>query len=250
MDEQTLDQHLSQLSTCWELLAQAHGGMVDEASRARAALIQRYQNAVYRYLLKALQSKDGADEVFQEFALKVLRGDFRRVDSARGRFRDYVKTVLIHLIIRYRTQQGRRFAAAQELPPDEVIPDQSTPEEDNAFLEGWRDELLRLTWERLAARQREDGPPFHDALLLLAENPDLTAAVLAERLNQRLRSQRSYTEAGIRKVVQRARELFADLLLDEVARSLGGGSREEVEEELIDLKLHRYCRKALERRRK
>ena len=46
-----------------------------------------------------------------------------------------------------------------------------------------------------------------------------------------------------------ARELFAELLLDEVAESLASGSLDEAEQELIDLELHEYCRPALEKRR-
>ena len=50
-------------------------------------------------------------------------------------------------------------------------------------------------------------------------------------------------------LLHRAREKFADLLLDEVLNSLAEGSLPEVEEELIELDLLEYCRPALEKRR-
>jgi hypothetical protein len=49
--------------------------------------------------------------------------------------------------------------------------------------------------------------------------------------------------------LHRARELFGELLLDEVTESLAGGSLDDAEQELIDLQLHEYCRPALEKRR-
>jgi hypothetical protein len=56
------------------------------------------------------------------------------------------------------------------------------------------------------------------------------------------------TAEWVRKRLFLAREKFTDLLLDEVARSLGDPSADEVEQELIDLGLFDYCRAALERR--
>ena len=51
----------------------------------------------------------------------------------------------------------------------------------------------------------------------------------------------------MRKVLQRARERFAGLLLEEVARSLQSSDIAEVEQELIDLDLLSSCRAAPER---
>ena len=58
-------------------------------------------------MLAALKDADAADEVFQEFALRLVRGDFRRADPQRGRFRDFVKTALINMVINYRKKKGR-----------------------------------------------------------------------------------------------------------------------------------------------
>lgn len=51
-------------------------------------------------------------------------------------------------------------------------------------------------------------------------------------------------------LLHRARECFAELLLDEVTESLADGSLDEAEQELIELDLLEYCRPALDRRRK
>ena len=78
------------------------------------------------------------------------------------------------------------------------------------------------------------------------EQPDQRSAQMAERLSAR--QGRPYTENAVRKLLHRARNLFADLLVEEVARSLGTSDQEALEQELIDLDLLDYCRSALERR--
>src|SRR4051812_42524475 len=108
MDDRQLQHRLSQLSTCWTLLTQAHGGDADLKTQAQAALIDRYQTAIYRYLLGALRDPEAADEVFQEFALRFVSGAFGRADPDRGRFRNYVKVSLAHLIASHRSRRRPR----------------------------------------------------------------------------------------------------------------------------------------------
>jgi hypothetical protein len=50
-------------------------------------------------------------------------------------------------------------------------------------------------------------------------------------------------------LIHRAREQFADLLLDEIMPSLERPTLDTLEEELIDLDLIEYCRGALDQRR-
>ena len=71
---------------------------------------------------------------------------------------------------------------------------------------------------------------------------------MAEHLTAQLR--KPLTAVGVRQVLHRAREKFADLLLDEVAHSLDSPTAEQLEQELVELGLLDYCRPALERRRK
>ena len=51
----------------------------------------------------------------------------------------------------------------------------------------------------------------------------------------------------MRKTLERARDRFADLLLDEIAQALTNPTLDQLEEELIDLNLLEHCRPALER---
>jgi hypothetical protein len=72
---------------------------------------------------------------------------------------------------------------------------------------------------------------------------------MAQGITAQLSPERPFTDAGIRKTLQRARQRFAELLFEEVASSLESRELDDVEEELIDLELLPYCRSALPRRR-
>jgi RNA polymerase sigma-70 factor (ECF subfamily) len=245
VDAHELEHRLSRISTCWSMVAQAHEGPADAVARAQQGLVQRYLPAIYRYLLGALRDADAADEVAQEFALRLVRGDFKRADPDRGRFRDYVKTSLYHLIVNH--QKGARGRAQPLAEPSAVADsDPDTAESDRAFLDRWREELLNRAWEELEQNQARTGQPFYTVLRFRADNPGLPSAQMAEQLSARLG--KPLTDAGVRQTLHRARKAFAALLVEEVGRSLQTDDAERIEQELIDLDLHAYCHSALRQR--
>ncbi len=239
-------QRLSQISTAWTLLAQARDRAEDPEARAWAALIERYHEAAYRYLAAVAGDPDVAAELFQEFAVRFLRGDFGGADRSRGRFRDYLKASLRHLVAEYRRRDARRpegplGPVEPASPPEEVV-----PAEDEEFLAAWRKALLDRAWRVLEAGQN-GGAPYYAALRAHTDRPELTSVQLAEHLTAALGPTEPFTDAGVRKLLQRAREAFTDLLVGEVATSVPTRDRDRLEQELIDLGFHGYCRRALER---
>src|SRR5437763_1715956 len=98
MDSDGLNERLSRIKTRWTELLQAHGDEGNRAAETRRQLLLRYHGAVYRYLLGALRDADQAEELAQDFAVRFLRGDFKRADPQRGRFRDFLKTALRNLL--------------------------------------------------------------------------------------------------------------------------------------------------------
>jgi hypothetical protein len=118
-------------------------------------------------------------------------------------------------------------------------------EDERAFRESWREELLEQTWRALQDAEQRTGQPCHTVLRLRADQPLLSSAELAQTLGARLG--KPYSIDGLRQALHRARDKFADLLLEEVARSLGDTTPERLEEELTELGLLSYCRQALER---
>jgi RNA polymerase sigma-70 factor (ECF subfamily) len=240
MDGHSLNERLSRISTLWTVLFQAHRAEGDEAAAAQRALVQRYSGAVYRYLLGAVRDEDAAHDLAQEFALRFLRGDFRRADPERGRFRDYLKTALIHLV---NDHHRARQKWPRALPPDSPEAAAAAPDSDREFLTGWREELLERTWKTLG----EENAAYHAVLLFRVENPDVPSARVAEELSPRLG--KPVTAAWVRKTLQRAHDKYAELLIEEVAVSLEAAAPAALEEELRELDLLRYCQSALERRK-
>src|SRR5262249_5868834 len=147
-----------------------------------------------------------AEELAQEFALRFLRGDFRRASPQKGRFRNYLRTVLVHLVDDHHNE---RKAAPRPLVADAAAPPEVDTEQD--FAASCREDRLARTWAALAAV----NPTYHAALLLRVEERDLTSPVMAERLTAQLG--KPINAALVRKTLERAQEKFADLLLDEVA---------------------------------
>jgi RNA polymerase sigma-70 factor (ECF subfamily) len=246
VDEQDVKQHLSQITTHWTMVFQSHRDSADSMRAAQEILLQRYCGAIYRYLASVLRNTDAAEELCQEFALRFVRGYFKGADPGRGRFRDYVKRTLFHLIADYR---NKRQAHPQPLPDESLGPtveNQMGAASDEEFLNRWREALLNRAWEALAAFEKKTGSPVHTVLRLRAEQPKMSSDQMAEQLGIQLG--RPLTAANTRQTLHRAREKFADLLLDEVARSLQSSAPERLEEELVDLGLLPYCQTALRRR--
>lgn len=240
-----IDEHLSQIETMWTVVRQAHVAGASQAPAAQERLLERYSLAAYRYLRGALRESEAADELFQEFALRVVRGDFRRADPERGKFRRFVKTALYHLVIDH--QRRRRPQPLSEGVPEPAAEVESVAESDARFTADWRAELLRRSGESLAAHDRQTGQCLFTVLRLRADHPDLRSAQLAERLSVSLGQ--AINAAWVRKRLHLAREKFAELLVEEVACSLESSSVDELEEEVIELGLLDYCREAIKRRR-
>jgi RNA polymerase sigma-70 factor (ECF subfamily) len=246
MDRSPSDTRLNQIATLWTVVRQAHGDADEQARAARQALLERYGGAVHRYLLGALRNTDAADELAQEFAVKFLNGNFKGADQQRGRFRDFVKGVLFHLVADYHHKGGRRPKPFGSEVPDQGAECALAAQREQAFLESWRDELLGRAWAALQRIEAENGQSYYTVLRFRADHPDLSSAEMAEQLSIQLG--KPINAPAIRKTLERARERFGDLLLDEIAQAVDGTSREALEAELADLHMLEYCRTALDRR--
>jgi RNA polymerase sigma-70 factor (ECF subfamily) len=236
---------ISQLATLWSVVCRAHGRSEEERIAARHQLLERYRGAVYRYAWSALRDHDAAEEVVQEFALQMLRGGFHRADPSFGRFRDYLKTTLWRLVARYQQRQRNQALPLPDDFPDPGEKPSALDLEAPEFTGCWRAELLARAWEALSRVQEQTGRPYYTILRRRIEQPDVRSRQLAEQLSPEFG--RPLTAVGLRQLLHRARECFADLLLSEVAQTLHNPTREQLAQELIELGLLEYCRPALER---
>ena len=226
-------QRLSRISTLWTLLERAHAG---QSELARKALVHRYAGAAYRYLLGAVRDEDAAADLFQEFALRMLRGDFHGADPARGRFRSYVKTSLINLVNEHRRRQRREPAMLVSDPPA------PQPESADDFLAVWKRHLTDSAWNSL----RDENLPLHTVLYLHVQDHQISSQQTADELTRRF--DREYTANNARVMLHRARDKFAEHLLREIEASMPGCSTEDLEAELRELSLLKLCEPALARR--
>lgn len=237
---------LNLISTRWTLLNRACGDET-EARAARHDLLTRYGGAVRRYLLGAVRDEDAADDLFQEFVCRLLRGGVLGAERGRGRFRDYLKGALAHLIADFHRAKQRQPQALPENFAEPAAGGGPGADDEAAFRASWREELLARAWGQLEEFERRSGQPVYSVLHFRAAHPELRSPDLAAQLGLQLG--RELTAVGVRQLLHRARERFADLLLDDVTESLDTPTEDELDAELIELGLLEYCRPALARRR-
>lgn len=243
MDRISHPSRLSRIDTLWSVVQQAHDGESTAVVGAQQQLLDLYGSAIKRYLVASVRDQDLADELFQEFAVKFIRGDFRSADPARGKFRSFVKTSLSRMIAQHYRKLSRRKELALDQAPEQVA-GSPPPDDDPAFLASWRDELLSRTWQSLAAHESQTGVRYNSILRLRVAQPGLTSEELAEQLTEIVG--KPVTPSAARVYVHRAREKFASLLMEVVAHSLDSRDRSQVEAELIELGLIEYCQEGLE----
>jgi len=235
---------LSELQTQTTLLYEAQHGSPEEADLAKQLLMLRYSGAVHRYLLKAVGDAEVAKDLNQEFSLRFLEGRFRHFDRTRGRFRDYLKRSLHNLMVdHYRKKNvvSQLDTASGEaiLAPDDLA------DFDEQFLQSWRKDLMERASNALREHEASTGQPFWEVMRLRLANPEMRSPELAKELERRIG--RAMTAGNLRQILHRARDKFTEFLVEEVRVSLRNPSRDEVEEELGDLRLLEFCKPSLDR---
>jgi RNA polymerase sigma factor (sigma-70 family) len=239
-DRADLEARLSRISTRWSLVAGAHASGEGGAAASRQALYERYAAASYRYLLGAVHDAEAAEELCHDFAVRFLSGDFHRANPALGRFRDYIRKVLINLANDY--HRSRRDLPRSLPEHAQVAAPHVTVDDEPSFDDCLREELLHEAWQAL----HRVNPTYHAILWMRVMETDLSSREIAAEVNRRTGKQ--LTADTIRKTLERSRTKFAELLLDQVARLCGSDSEEDLRAELRQLDLLKYCEGALNRR--
>lgn len=234
------DSRLSRIETQWSMIRMANG-QHQEANLAQANLVDRYGPPIRRYLMASLRNEEAADEVFQEFSLRLVRGDFKNADSSRGKFRSFIKTTLYRLMIDHHRRKKKSDRIG--LGNGSMAFNEPSAKEDlqvDEFLLAWRQSLLDNAWSRLEKMEKDSGKPLFTILRCRVDHPELSTRQLHEYLTE-TSPVAIPAEGSFRVYLHRARRCFANVLLDLVSESLMDSSREVLEEELIELGLHHYC---------
>lgn len=239
----------SWVTTAWTNII--HGrGKGNAAGEARGEMLVRYHETVYHYFLKKIGNQHAAEELYSNFALRLMETDdlIKRADPERGRFRNYLKTALHHMVMDYYRKRSRK--KEQPLAIDVAVHDavaQESGDADADFSPIWQQEMLNQAWKALENIEKKTGQMHYTVLRFQSDHADLKAPQIAEQLGAKLG--KTFTPESIRQTIHRGREKFAKLLLEEVEHSLDKPSLDELEQELIDLQLLPYCKRALEQRR-
>ncbi|MHB1556920.1 MAG: RNA polymerase sigma factor [Isosphaeraceae bacterium] len=220
------DERLTDISTIWTTISSAHTPG-PQGQAAMEELVGRYHDAVTRYIHLKVRDKHLADEVLQEFWTKLLTGKLAGADKTKGRFRDYLRTVLHRLIIdHFRTRK------LQSLPPGDLL--DSRPDED--FDRVWREAVINRVWSRLETYQATTPKNRYATVLQLRRDfPKASIEEIAEKLSEITRT--PIRPEAFRKNLQRARAKFIELLIQELRETIHSTSVEDIEAEIFDLGL-------------
>ena len=217
---------LDQISTRWA------------AVKDPVKFLMRYGPAIRKYLDALLKNVHDADEVSQDFLLRVLEHGFAGADPDRGRFRDYLKRAVRNAAF---TRLRRKDGAVRDEGVLSGLADDDLDQADAEFLADWRRCLLDRAWRGLEAHQRRAaGNLFYTALRLAVDHPEEDSEALAARASEQ--AGRPLRADAFRKQLSRARRAFAQLLVQEVTLTLEKPTPEMLEEELGELGLLEYVR--------
>jgi hypothetical protein len=219
---------LDQISTRWPLINDP------------VQFILRYARAIQGYLGVLIKNPQDAEEVKQDFLTRVVQHGFVEERVVRGRFRDYLIAAVRNAA---RSHLRRRQLPRQAGVPLEELAAPAAEEEeaDREWLARWRRCVLESVWEALDDHQRRSpGNLFYTVLRVVVDHPGEDSPALAARAGAL--TGRPLRAAAFRKQVSRARRLFAELLVQEVRKTLEDPDPLAVEEELIEVGLMKYVR--------
>ena len=204
----------------------------------------RYEVAIRKYLSALLKHPDAVQEVTHDVMVGILKRGLGEIRENAGRFRDYLRTSLRHAVFQYWRKQARQNVLIGDAELDQFVDEQPSPEDevDRVWVAEWRECLLERTWRAMMHQQQKGkiNPAYYVILRLAVENPGMTSTALAAKAEAELN--KPIRPDAYRQLLRRARRHFAELLHDEVARTLDDPSPEALVDEFVDLGILDYMR--------
>jgi RNA polymerase sigma factor (sigma-70 family) len=211
-------------TTRWTLLVAAGDPDHPEARSALVSLCENYWYPLYAYLRRRGYPADQAQDLTQEFFIRVLEGRYLdRADPERGRFRSFLLSSLKFFVAdeEDRNRALKRgggalvpleFSSGEERYQREPAHDE-TPE--RIFERRWALSVLDRVVERLRSEFVQHGRPEHFERLkvFLLGQSDAPYAALAREMN----TSEGALKVAIHRLRKRYRELFRQEIADTVA---------------------------------
>src|ERR1700691_2686521 len=220
-------------TTRWSLVLAAGDPRPKNARSALVSLCENYWYPLYAYLRRRGYSADQAQDLTQEFFVRVLEGRYLdRADPEKGRFRSFILTSLKFFVAdeedrdRARKRGGGvlvplEFPSGEERYQREPAHDE-TPE--RIFEQRWALSVLDRVVERLRSEFVQHGHPEHFERLkvFLLGKSDTAYSALAREMNT--------SEGALKVAIHRLRKRYRDLFRQEIADTVADPA--EVESEL------------------
>ena len=224
-------------TTHWSVVLAAEQSESPQAAQALEQLCRTYWYPLYAYVRRRGYGPEDAQDLTQEFFLRLLRKDYlAQVDPRKGKFRSFLLAAINHFLANEwdRANAVKRGGRVTFLALDHDSAEQRLAEislersPEQIFERCWALAFLQEVLGRLRDEVDQAGRSAHFAELkvfLTGEQSSVSYAVLAAKLGT--------NEASLRKEVQRLRHRYGELLREEIARTVA--SPAEVEDELCHL---------------
>jgi len=220
-------------TTRWTLVVAAADPHRKETRSALVTLCENYWYPLYAYLRRRGYPADQAQDLTQEFFMRVLNGRYLdRVDPEKGRFRSFILTSLKFFVADEGDRQRAQKRGGGAVLPLEFISGEDryqrepahdeTPE--RIFERRWALALLDRVVERLRNEFLVQGRSEHFERLkvfLLAQS-EAPYAALAREMNM--------SEGALKVAIHRLRKRYRELFRQEIADTVANPA--DVESEL------------------
>jgi RNA polymerase sigma factor (sigma-70 family) len=218
---------LEDISTKWNLISDP------------AHFVLRNAPAIQRYVGALVRNRHDAEEVTQEFFLRVTQHGLFRL-ARKGRFRDYLKKVVRNAALNHLRRNHAPKPIGFSILQDSLA-DKTQAAADQIWAAEWCKGLLERACRALEEHQRRSpGNLSHIVLNMLVDHPLDDSKTLAARTSAVIG--RPLRAEAFRKQVSRTRRLLAKLLVKEVAQTLDDPTPQQIKDELIELALWEYIR--------
>src|SRR5947209_175990 len=211
-------------TTRWTLVVAAANADRTEARSALVSLCEKYWYPLYAYLRRRGYPADQAQDLTQEFFVRVLEGRYLdRADPDTGRFRSFLMSSLKFFVAdeEDRNRAHKRgggalvpleFSSGEERYQREPAHDE-TPE--RIFERRWALSVLDRVVETLRSQFVQHGRPEHFERLkvFLLGQSDAPYAALAREMH----TSEGALKVAIHRLRKRYRELFRQVIADTVA---------------------------------
>ena len=220
-------------TTRWTLVVAAGDPRRKEARSALVSLCENYWYPLYAYLRRRGYPPDQAQDLTQEFFMRVLEGRYLdRADPEKGRFRSFLLTSLKFFVAdeedrrRANKRGGGMVVAFEFLSGEERYQREpahnETPE--RIFERRWALSVLDRVVEELRKEFLHHGrlEHFERLKVFLLGQSDAPYAALAREMNT--------SEGALKVAIHRLRKRYRDLFRQEIADTVSDPA--EVESEL------------------